>query len=277
MNAALRGFARNLLPARALHAYRMLRHTVLAPFERELAVIPQYLSPDAVAVDVGANVGLYTAVMARRAARVLAFEPHPDCAAHLRALRLARCEVVEAALSDTDGQSVLRVPCEGRGDVSALGTLAAANELRGGTNAGRVREIPVRTLRLDVALAERLAAAERPGAADKIGFIKIDVEGHERAVLQGAAATIARHRPVLLVEIEARHGSDVEAIFAMMAGHRYGAFALIENHPLAAIDPATLRAMQSPERLARKMVRPRDTGYVHNVFFLPDERGAAGP
>jgi FkbM family methyltransferase len=270
MSGALRRFARHLVPARALHAYRMLRHTVLAPFERELAVIPQYLTPDAMAVDVGANVGLYTAVMARHAARVLAFEPHPDCAAHLRELKLARCEVVEAALSDTDGQAVLRVPCEGRGDVAALATLADANELRGGNNAGSVRAIPVRTLRLDTVLAAQ------PTPAEKVGFIKIDVEGHERAVLQGSAATIARHRPVLLVEIEVRHGSNVEAIFAMMADQRYRAFALIEDRPLVAIDPATLRRMQSPERLARKIDHPRDTGYVHNVFFLPDRRDEPG-
>jgi FkbM family methyltransferase len=270
MNASLRRLVRNLVPPRALHAYRMLRHTVLAPFERELRVMPQYLSADAVAVDVGANVGLYAAVMARHSARVLAFEPHPACAAHLRNLKLARCEVVEAALSDADGQAILRVPYEGDGELPALGTLAEANALRDGHEESKSRAIQVATLRLDTALAERLA----PG--QNLCLIKIDVEGHEQAVLQGAASTIAQHRPVLLIEIEARHGSDIESIFGTLRGLGYRASALIDDRGLQPIDAETLRGLQSSERLARKLVRPRDTGYVNNVFFIPGSAGGAG-
>jgi FkbM family methyltransferase len=42
-----------------------------------------FLSPDDIAVDVGANVGLFTAVLARRSKKVIAFEPNPSCAEHL--------------------------------------------------------------------------------------------------------------------------------------------------------------------------------------------------
>ncbi len=265
MNAGLRRFARSLLPPRALHAYRMLRHTVLVPFERELTVMPGYLSAEAVAVDVGANVGLYTTVMGRHAARVLAFEPHPACAAHLRSLRLDRCEVVEAALSDVDGKAILRVPREGHGEHPALGTLATSNKL-GGQPESNVHAIPVATLRLDTALAGRVAPTET------IGFIKIDVEGNEGAVLQGATACIARHRPVLLVEMESRHGSDIGAIFTMLGSLGYRALALVGNGALQPVGAERLRDLQSPERLAQKLARPRDSGYVNNVFFLPPNR-----
>jgi FkbM family methyltransferase len=264
-----RSAVRNLMPARALHAYRMLRHTMLAPFERELVVMPRYLSKDAVAIDAGANVGLYTAVMARHAARVMAFEPHPDCAAHLRALALAHCDVIEAALSDADGQAELRVPRDGGSEAPALATLAEANVLHGVQPGAPLRTVQVTTLRLDTALAHRL------GAGETLGFIKIDVEGHEHAVLRGAAMTIARHRPVLLVEIEARHGSDIEGIFAMLAGLGYEARALVDGRTLQAVDPPMLRSLQSPDRLERKLARPRDPAYVHNVFFLPGPSGSA--
>ena len=40
---------------------------------------------------------------------------------------------------------------------------------------------------------------------NKIGFIKIDVEGHELEVIQGALNTIKENQPVLLIEIEERH------------------------------------------------------------------------
>ena len=42
----------------------------------------------------------------------------------------------------------------------------------------------------------------------KIGFIKIDVEGHEKNVIIGASKIIMRNKPVLLVEIEEKHTQD---------------------------------------------------------------------
>jgi FkbM family methyltransferase len=262
MSTDLRRIARNLLPRRAVHAYRMLRHTVIAPFERELALIPRFVAPGSVAVDVGANVGLYAAIMARHAGRVLAFEPHPECASHLRALKLARCEVIEAAVSDQDGHATLRIPYETGAEVHALATLAESNDLGGEA----VRAVTVATIRLDAALGDCL----RPGEA--ISFVKIDVEGHERAVIEGAAATIAQHRPVLLIEVEARHGSDIESLFARLGDWGYRAEALIGGGPLAPIDAATLRDLQAAEPLGGDRVRPRDSRYVNNVVFVPAVR-----
>ena len=40
---------------------------------------------------------------------------------------------------------------------------------------------------------------------NKIGFIKIDVEGHELEVIEGALKTIKENKPVLLIEIEEKH------------------------------------------------------------------------
>src|SRR5437868_5966109 len=41
-----------------------------------------------------------------------------------------------------------------------------------------------------------------------VGFVKIDVEGHELAVLEGAARTLARERPNLLIEANEHHRPD---------------------------------------------------------------------
>jgi FkbM family methyltransferase len=267
MTPDFRRIARTLLPPRVVHAYRMLRHTVLTPFERELTLVPRFISPESVAVDVGANVGLYTAVMARHAGRVLAFEPHPGCAAHLRAVRIARCEVIEAAVSDRDGEARLRVPYEGGAEVHALGTLAEQNTL---AERNGVRSLTVATARLDSALAARL----RPG--ETVGFVKIDVEGHERAVVEGAAATIERHQPVLLIEIEIRHGSDIEGLFAWLAAWGYRAHALVGEAPLAPIDAGALRFLQSAEPLTHDRVRAKGSRYVNNVLFLPEAAGVGG-
>jgi FkbM family methyltransferase len=270
MTSNLRRLAKNLLPARAVHAYRMFVHTTFSPFEREIRLLPRFLDDEKIAIDVGANVGVFTTLMARHSRKVLAFEPHPSCAAQLRKLHLRNCDVIESALSERDGTAVLRVPLAGHDDLHALSTLAAGNDFRNQAEVGSVREVTVATTSLDAALASRLAPS------DDVGFIKIDVEGHELAVLRGATDTIVRHRPVLLVETEARHGVQLDEVFGMLADRGYTARALVDDE-LVSIDAKSLRELQSPERLARKLAEPRYFGYINNVFFLPEPISASAP
>ena len=69
-----------------------------------------------------------------------------------------------------------------------------------------------------------------------VGFIKIDVEGHELAVLAGAAATLARHKPNLLIECNDEHQPDaVERLGAWLAAHEYMA-AFVDGRALRPID-----------------------------------------
>jgi hypothetical protein len=60
---------------------------------------------------------------------------------------------------------------------------------------------------------------------DKVRYVKIDVEGHERQVLAGAIQTIKRWRPVLQVEIEQRHHRDpIAGIFGWIVEQGYSGF-----------------------------------------------------
>ncbi len=149
------------------------------------------LRPGGLFVDVGANIGnhaLFAAAVC--GARVLAFEPAPALADH--------CAATLAA----NGVSAML-------DLRRQGVGAAAGQARllpgPGHNAGRTRleagpgEVAV--VRLDDVLAE---------APD---VIKIDVEGMEPAVLEGACGVLARHRPALYVEtLDAAAFAAVEAV-----------------------------------------------------------------
>ena len=63
-------------------------------------------------------------------------------------------------------------------------------------------------------------------ALDRLDFIKVDIEGHEHKFLTGAARTIARFRPILLMELNdhyyERQGLDPTSLFQdWLAGHSY--------------------------------------------------------
>jgi hypothetical protein len=67
-------------------------------------------------------------------------------------------------------------------------------------------------------------------ATDSVGFIKVDVEGYEEEVIDGACQVIGRDHPVLLIEIEERHRPGaLPRILARLAEEGYSAFFLHES------------------------------------------------
>lgn len=134
-------------------------------------------------VDIGANLGLTAVAMAPHASRLLAVEPNPataDCLLfNLELNGLDHVEVAQTALGDGDGEVSFHTAA-----FSAGSHIADADDTRPTTR------VPMTTL--DAALAAR-------GVSD-IGFIKLDVEGFERQVITGAAATMAACRPVIFAE-----------------------------------------------------------------------------
>jgi len=100
---------------------------MLWPWEQEMVTALQFLSHDKIAVGVGANVGLFTAVLARRSKKVFAFEPNPSCAEHLTKGAPRNCEVIAKAVSDSGGIAALRVPLSHGIPLHALATIEAAN------------------------------------------------------------------------------------------------------------------------------------------------------
>lgn len=177
--------ARSLPPRLLLWAALATRDAV----EVELALIPHLCRPDGIAVDIGAHVGHYTHHMIRHSRQVYAFEPIPRYARFLAATFRDRVIVEAVALSDRDGARRLRIPTANL----ALATIEPANTLAMAPRSGTIAEIDVRCRHLD------------SYGLDDVAFVKIDVEGHELAVLKGARATLERNHPALLIEIEDRH------------------------------------------------------------------------
>jgi FkbM family methyltransferase len=137
------------------------------------------------AVDVGANQGFFSYALSDIADRVIAFEPNPDYAFFARWMLRGRAEVHELALSDAPGRGTLYVPISEEG----MSLHFAGNLRRMHSQFRNIQtfDVEIRTL-------------DEFGLTD-VRFIKADVEGSEREVLDGARATIARDRPIILLEL----------------------------------------------------------------------------
>ena len=230
-----------LIPARWRLAYKSWREGRFG--EREFRLLPRLVAPGRVALDVGANRGVWTYALRRLAREVHAFEPNPKMFADLSAALKGRAHLHALALSDRNGEAEFRVPRGRRGYSNQGGSISAIAVPRD------FGALTVPTARLDDL-----------GIAD-VGFIKIDVEGAELAVIAGARETLRRDRPVLVVELEERHtGRPIEAMIADIEEHGYAGFGLLDG----ALTP--WRAIDLDAWHRRRVGQP---GYLFNFIFRP--------
>ncbi|PWC70933.1 hypothetical protein TSH58_12340 [Azospirillum sp. TSH58] len=228
----------------------------LAPYyaEPELRLLPALCVPGEAAYDIGANSGIYTFWLCRSASSVTAFEPNPKLAALLEAkfaplVASGRLRVEGCALSDGDGSIVLHVPRS-----SALASVEAGAVGAHGEEVETVT-VPRRTLdRYD----------DRP-----VGFLKIDVEGHETAVVGGGLALIGRDRPNLLIEAEERHNPGaLAALQALLAPLGYRGYFVLAGRlcTLDGFDPA--RHQSRAALNAAGTHRVKGQVYINNFIFV---------
>lgn len=202
-----------------------------AELRHALRVMP----PGGVMLDVGANFGSYCITIAARwhgQGTIHAFEPHPLVFERLRTnIALNGATAVTAyqeGLSDReDTAGIIETPGH-----------SGATYLRPGGN------VAVTTL-------DRFC--ER-ASIDRLDLIKIDAEGAELRILRGGAATLARCRPALLIELNAptleRDAASIADVLAWLAANDYRVYSI---KPLREIIPGAARA----------------PGAIFNVLCLP--------
>jgi len=158
-----------------------------------LVRLRSYVGADAVCIDVGANIGLYSLALSTLApdGRVYAFEPSPSAFSYLgknlRANRTANAEASQLALGRSQGTVTFHdFSFFSAGSFSSDDGSLLTSDSYGSTSF----EAPVTTL--DAFVTER--------GVQRVDFVKIDVEGAELAVLDGAAETLAKNRPTVVLE-----------------------------------------------------------------------------
>lgn len=200
----------------------------------EADLVQRLLTEDDVFWDVGANVGYFTLVAAtalKNRGQIVAFEPGQNALARLAenlALNTYRnIQIYPVAVTDREGEAVLHLA----GDIAD----SSANLYQAGqTQAGQ--EV-CRTVALDHFLRDE---GLRPP-----DLIKLDAEGAELAVLQGAQGIIASTPPLLLMEMEEKTllaaGASKAAVAQFLTGYGYRAAHLHKGRWYATADLATVK------------------------------------
>jgi FkbM family methyltransferase len=211
------------------------------------------------AADAGANIGVMTSVLAARlglGGAVFAFEPHPDVfeqlqenVDHWRADRsLATVLPRQLALSNRAGLAQLSAPPDFRRN---RGTASLGGSAPGGEN----YEVECETL--DSIFP----------APESLGLLKLDVEGHEFEVLEGATRLLEEHRVRDIVFEE--HASPPTPATTLLEGSGYAVFRLEQRllgmaalPPMASSDPqAEPPLFVATADVARALSRLRPWGW----------------
>jgi FkbM family methyltransferase len=162
-------------------------------YDPNLSMALKHLAQQGMVIaDVGANVGAYTLLLAKQAGtdgRVLAFEPNPEVYRRLVLNIQAngfqdRVSLSRLALSQAAGIATLHVPRKAFHHRGIASLHVYSKEL--------TDEVEVEVGTLD-------EQAIRLGAY-KLDLIKVDTEGNDSSVLQGAMDTISKHMPVIIFE-----------------------------------------------------------------------------
>lgn len=226
--------------------------------EPELHQVRTLVRPGTIAVDVGGHFGVFSYEMARHIedGRVITLEPIEEDAAMIEAaatsLRLP-ITVLHCAASDHDGTAEIHIPALRGAAKTALSTLESRSQTGDHLE---TRSIPTRTL------DHILADVDRP-----VSFLKIDVEGHELAVLRGATRVLTEHRPNILIEINDDLGDrPITDVFDLILGFGYDGSFLeggLMRMPLSYFDVDQHQRAHAGHEFSRS--------YVNNFIFTPAE------
>ena len=188
-------------------------------YEKDLTeAIAQYINIEKDAIDVGANIGFYSILLANKigkAQRVLSIEPSESIVKRLRHnIHLNNLSdkviVYEGGAADNAGMKQLNL-IEGREEYSSMGRLCHPS-----THGSHVKSCQVATNSIDALVNDNNL---------RVGFMKIDVEGYEYQVIEGSKNTLKEHRPIILSELcdplLRENGSSSKEVIAKIRSYGY--------------------------------------------------------
>lgn len=147
-----------------------------------------FIEKDDIVFDLGANIGMFSCVAAVKGKKVYAFEPTPGTVNYLRrnSKLYDNFEVVEAAVSDKDGEASFTINNLSGEDLNTGANTLFAERIESSHSS---ETISVKTVSLD--------SFVKTNHVERVDFIKADIEGAERYMLEGAKEILKKHAPKL--------------------------------------------------------------------------------
>ncbi|ERT08032.1 methyltransferase, FkbM family domain protein [Lyngbya aestuarii BL J] len=222
--------------------------------EPELKLLPQLCDRQKLSLDVGANRGMYTLYLQSLSQEVICFEPNPNLSHYLEQLFTKQnVSVINCGLGDCHTQMELNIPYVGNRELHGWGSLRKDFQ----NSTWKEQEITdIKTFNIEINKLDDFQFKN-------VGFIKIDVEGFESQVIQGAMQTLKTNKPNLIIEIEQRHNEiQIEEIFQKILQLGYFGYFLFERklHNLEIFNPASMQASENTDGRGQ---------YICNFIFSP--------
>ena len=175
------------------HLIKRIKNGVYQKKQRDYAL--SYVKDWDIAIDIGANIGLWTKPLCKKFRFVWAFEPSREnwehCHKNLEGIKNYQLEQV--ALSDKQAE-----------DVKLYSTSDSCGDLRITPIGEKAKVVDY----VDMMMLDNYYHELMPKYAGKVGLIKIDVQEHEKEVLLGARRILEIHNPVVCIELPIRNEQE---------------------------------------------------------------------
>lgn len=224
--------------------------------ENEILVLEHLLTEDSVFFDVGSNIGAYLYVAEKHTApsNIYGFEPIPALFSKLKKL-FSATNLYDIALSNDSTTKEFKIPTINGVEFLPRATLNTEFKEMDETDATVFK---VRTERIDDFVTNN--------SVKRVDLIKIDVEGHEMSVFEGATETIDKFSPYLIIEMEQRHHeADLNSLIDQVLSKGYSCYYFD-------IGDYTFKKLELNVHEIQKIEdHKKSRKYVNNFMFLPEK------
>lgn len=255
MSINMKSCIREMVPKKYQVRSKYIFNKLLGRLEAEMNILEFLVSKNDLVIDVGGNRGVYAYKLWQLGCAVEVFEPNPVCSSILLAWAKdkGRVNVHTVALSNEFGLAKLFVPVDSDGNTHD----ASASLEHTDFSDSKEQEVLLSTM--------------DSFQFQNVSLIKVDVEGHELSVLEGAKHTIETSKPALLIEIEQRHlRKPISEVFDYILGLGYLGF-FLDKVGLKTLDAFDVVKDQAIDGFVSGSGR-----YINNFVFLHNERLADG-
>lgn len=222
-------------------------------FETESIVMYNLIPQNKVMLDIGANWGAYSVIYSSILGEKNVYSFEPVNSAYRKLFRRRKgINCYNEAVSSEEGECIIKIPEIGGSECSYRSTLSQEFTCK--------EESSYRTEKVNKVTVDKFVQRNLLN----IGFLKIDVEGHEIEVIKGAMKTIVSQKPLMLIEIEQQfHDIPIDKVFELLPQYTVYFLSPPPEYGIKNISNFNPSIDQDERKVGSK-------NYINNFIFIPN-------